>query len=88
MTGDVYITRCNDAGNVGLSARTERRRTDAHGEQQTVRTAFHLLFCCGFGVERSFIGICFGVAGFSSVKFGLWLMKCEVLDGGLEADVL
>lgn len=50
----------------------QRRRTDAHGEQQTVRAAFHLLFCCGFGVERSFIGACFGVVGFSSVKFGLF----------------
>lgn len=83
MTGDVYITRCNGAGIVGSSDRTERssdrterRQTDAHAEQQTVRAAFHLLFCCGFGVERSFIGICFGAAGFSSVKFGFWLMKC------------
>lgn len=50
----------------------QRQRANAPGEQQTVRAAFHLLFCCGFGVERSFIGACFGVVGFSSVNFGLF----------------
>lgn len=61
------------------SDRPERRRTDAHEEQQTVRAAVLLLFCWVLAWNDG-LSVCVLV-----VLVWTLLMKAEVLDGGLEA---
>lgn len=83
-TGDAAMTHeksRKEAGNIGLS---DKRRTDTHGEQQTVRATFCPFSCCVCVVESSFSGVHIRVDPAES-SLASACGSDDVSDGGLGA---